>query len=368
MAAWINWARTQRCEPAVLERPASRAELKAVLERAPGPVRVAGAGHSFTGGVLTSGTLLSLERLDRVLDADPASGLVRVEAGITLHRLSRELHVRGLALPNLGDIDAQSLAGALATGTHGTGARHAEPVGPGRAYGAGAGRRERARAGGRRPAARGPRRPRGARRGGRRHPALRARLPAARRRCAGAARGRAGLARRARRRRRPLRVLDLPALAAGAHPDEHLHRRPARGARPRARVARGRARRQPRVRPPQPHRPALAARDPGAQPRRRAGRVAARAGRLVVPHLRQPAARALHRDGVRDPARRTRPTRSAERARSSPATRSRSRSSCGSWPPTTPCSHPRTAATARTSPSTCSRACRGRRRSARSRR
>ena len=61
--------------------------------------------------------------MDRVLDADPASGLVRVEAGITLHRLSRELHLRGLALPNLGDIDAQSLAGAIATGTHGTGAR-----------------------------------------------------------------------------------------------------------------------------------------------------------------------------------------------------------------------------------------------------
>ena len=58
-----------------------------------------------------------------MLDADPASGLVRVEAGIDLHRLSRELHFQGLALPNLGDIDAQSLAGAIATGTHGTGAR-----------------------------------------------------------------------------------------------------------------------------------------------------------------------------------------------------------------------------------------------------
>jgi len=122
-AAWVNWSRTQRCEPAAVQRPASRAELAAVLARAPGPVRVAGAGHSFTAGALTPGTLLSLERMGRVLDADPASGLVRVEAGISLHRLSRELHVRGLALPNIGDIDAQSVAGALATGTHGTGAR-----------------------------------------------------------------------------------------------------------------------------------------------------------------------------------------------------------------------------------------------------
>ncbi len=123
MAAWVNWARTQRCEPAAIERPGSRAELAAVLERAPGPVRLAGAGHSFTGAVLTSGTLISLDRMARVLDADPASGLVRVEAGMTLNRLSGELHVRGLALPNLGDIDVQSVAGALATGTHGTGAR-----------------------------------------------------------------------------------------------------------------------------------------------------------------------------------------------------------------------------------------------------
>ena len=121
MAAWENWSRTQRCEPAAVERPGSREELAAVLGRAAGPVRVAGAGHSFTGGVLTPGTLVSLARMQRVLDAD--GPLVRVEAGISLHRLGRELHLRGLALPNLGDIDAQSLAGALATGTHGTGAR-----------------------------------------------------------------------------------------------------------------------------------------------------------------------------------------------------------------------------------------------------
>ena len=121
MAAWVNWSRTQRCEPASIERPASRAELKAVLERAAGPVRVAGAGHSFTEAVLTDGTLLSLDRMDRLLDADGT--LVRVEAGMSLHRLSRELHLRGLALPNLGDIDVQSVAGALATGTHGTGTK-----------------------------------------------------------------------------------------------------------------------------------------------------------------------------------------------------------------------------------------------------
>ena len=65
-------------------------------------MRVAGSGHSFTGAVLTGDTLLSLERMNRVLDADPESGLVRVEAGIGLHQLTRELHFRGLALRTSG--------------------------------------------------------------------------------------------------------------------------------------------------------------------------------------------------------------------------------------------------------------------------
>ncbi len=119
---WSNWSRGQSCAPAEHARPGNRAELSEAVARGRA-VRVAGAGHSFSGGVVTDGTLLSLERLDRVLDVDRAAGLVRAEAGVSLHRLVRELAGHGLALPNLGDIDAQSLAGALATGTHGTGAR-----------------------------------------------------------------------------------------------------------------------------------------------------------------------------------------------------------------------------------------------------
>jgi L-gulono-1,4-lactone dehydrogenase len=119
---WRNWSGSQRCSPR-LERPRTRHELAEIVARAPGPVRVTGAGHSFSGAATTDGTLLQLDALARVLDADTASGLVRVEAGIRLHALSAELHARGLAMPNLGDIDVQSLAGALSTGTHGTGAR-----------------------------------------------------------------------------------------------------------------------------------------------------------------------------------------------------------------------------------------------------
>jgi L-gulonolactone oxidase len=86
-------------------------------------VRVAGAGHSFSDTVLTDGMLLSLERMNKVLEINRDSGLVRVEAGISLRSLSERLDKEGLALPNLGDIDVQSLAGATATATHGTGIR-----------------------------------------------------------------------------------------------------------------------------------------------------------------------------------------------------------------------------------------------------
>ena len=124
MIEWRNWAGDQACDPATFERPGSTAEVVAAVERAARAgrtLRVAGAGHSFTEAVLTDGALLSLERMDRVLDVDAASGLVRVEAGITLHDLNAVLWAHGLAFENLGDIDVQSIAGATATGTHGTG-------------------------------------------------------------------------------------------------------------------------------------------------------------------------------------------------------------------------------------------------------
>lgn len=123
--SWVNWAGDQRCAPATYAAPHSLddlAELLARAEAAEHTVRVAGAGHSFTDTVLTDGTLLRLSRLNRILRVDRKSGLVRVEAGATLHELSEALHPLGLAFPNLGDIDVQSIAGATATATHGTGA------------------------------------------------------------------------------------------------------------------------------------------------------------------------------------------------------------------------------------------------------
>ncbi|MFE2960452.1 D-arabinono-1,4-lactone oxidase [Nocardia tengchongensis] len=121
---WRNFAGDQQCHPRAVERPADAAELAGVLERADrrgDVVRVAGSGHSFNDAVLTDGTLITLERMNRVLDIDRSSGLVRCEAGISLGALSAEMWEQGLAFANLGDIDVQSIAGATATGTHGAG-------------------------------------------------------------------------------------------------------------------------------------------------------------------------------------------------------------------------------------------------------
>lgn len=123
---WRNWAGDQVCRPAAIEYPADAAEVARAIERsraAGRTVRVAGAGHSFTDAVATDGTLLRLDRMRAVLDVDRSSGLVRTQAGATLRELSDEMYEHGLAFENLGDVDVQSIAGATATGTHGTGAR-----------------------------------------------------------------------------------------------------------------------------------------------------------------------------------------------------------------------------------------------------
>lgn len=123
--AWRNWAGDQRCAPAATYRPRTLEGLLYAVRRASeGGLRIhaAGSGHSFSEAALTDGAMVRIEALDRVLAVDRASGLVKVEAGITLRRLSEVLWERGLALENLGDIDKQTLAGAISTATHGTGA------------------------------------------------------------------------------------------------------------------------------------------------------------------------------------------------------------------------------------------------------
>ncbi len=124
---WTNWAGDQRCAPAALAQPRTVQELRAAVAQAARDgrrVRAAGSGHSFTDIALTDGVLVRLGNLTRVLDVDRDAGLVKVEGGITLGDFNRRLDELGLALENLGDIDRQTVAGSISTGTHGTGLNH----------------------------------------------------------------------------------------------------------------------------------------------------------------------------------------------------------------------------------------------------
>lgn len=122
---WANWAGDQRCRPARVLAPRSREELAEAVGAAAAAgekVKVTGSGHSFTEAAMTGATMVRLDGLRGVLEADRESGLVKVGAGTVLRDLNQELAALGLGLENMGDIDAQTVAGAISTGTHGTGA------------------------------------------------------------------------------------------------------------------------------------------------------------------------------------------------------------------------------------------------------
>jgi L-gulono-1,4-lactone dehydrogenase len=124
--AWRNWAGTATATPARWCRPRSEAEISTAVKDAASAglqVRALGSGHSFTAAAATSGVALDLSQWTGITAADTRTGLVTVRSGTTLRALNAELGGFGLAMANLGDIDAQTLAGALSTGTHGTGAR-----------------------------------------------------------------------------------------------------------------------------------------------------------------------------------------------------------------------------------------------------
>jgi L-gulono-1,4-lactone dehydrogenase len=124
--AWRNWAGDQVCAPRERLRPRDREELAEAIGNATAAgrkVSVAGSGHSFTEAAMTDGTMIDAGALSGVIDADRSSGLVKVGGGTVLADLNEELHRLGLAMENLGDIDRQTISGAISTGTHGTGAK-----------------------------------------------------------------------------------------------------------------------------------------------------------------------------------------------------------------------------------------------------
>ncbi|MDO5534181.1 MAG: D-arabinono-1,4-lactone oxidase [Propionibacteriaceae bacterium] len=121
---WQNWSGSLTATPTQVAVPVDAAAAAEVLTRAGEQnrrVRPLGSGHSFSPIGAPTDVAVSLAALTGVGDIDPATGRVWVGAGTRLRDLNRGLQQRGRALPNLGDIDAQTIAGAVATGTHGTG-------------------------------------------------------------------------------------------------------------------------------------------------------------------------------------------------------------------------------------------------------
>ncbi|GAA4856620.1 D-arabinono-1,4-lactone oxidase [Saccharopolyspora rosea] len=127
MTAWTNWARTATAIPHRTVSPRDPEEAAAAISAAAREgrtVRPLGSGHSFTPvGAPQDAVALDLSRWTGIVRADPGTGLVTVRSGTPLHQLNAELDALGLAMANLGDIDRQTVAGAISTGTHGTGAR-----------------------------------------------------------------------------------------------------------------------------------------------------------------------------------------------------------------------------------------------------
>jgi len=131
---WKNHTGNQSCRPRAIVSPGSLDELVELVRRAEREgttVRAVGAGHSWSDVALTDGYLVLPDNLsglrpldDGTLRSDAGGGrLVRVLGGTHLYTLNAELHAAGLALPNMGGYDAQTISGVVSTSTHGSGLR-----------------------------------------------------------------------------------------------------------------------------------------------------------------------------------------------------------------------------------------------------
>ena len=121
---WRNWAGDQRCTPSGVVEPGTVAEIAALVSAAAaagGTVKAVGAGHSFTDIALTHGVQVRLDGVTGLLGVDRVNKLATLAGGTRLRDIPALLGPYGLAMENLGDIDKQSIAGAVSTGTHGTG-------------------------------------------------------------------------------------------------------------------------------------------------------------------------------------------------------------------------------------------------------
>lgn len=119
---WSNWSGGVTCKPKEFVTPKDDVELAAAIRKCPAPVRVPGTGHSFTPLNATDGTIIDLKAFTGLRGLDHGRGVVTLGAATPVWEIGPLLHRAGYALKNMGDIDRQTLAGVVNTGTHGTGA------------------------------------------------------------------------------------------------------------------------------------------------------------------------------------------------------------------------------------------------------
>jgi L-gulonolactone oxidase len=126
MSAWRNWAGTESATGLEVLRPSSVEEVSAAVKSAAEQgkqLKAVGSGHSFTGCAAPEQVMIRMDGLAAITQADSGTGRVTLGAGTDLRKLNAGLATFDLAMANLGDIDRQTVSGAISTGTHGTGAR-----------------------------------------------------------------------------------------------------------------------------------------------------------------------------------------------------------------------------------------------------
>ncbi len=126
MVVWHNWSGRVTAHPTAIHRPQSETEVAELIAGAPtatAEIKVVGSGHSHSPVAATDGLMLDLSGLSGLIEVDTQRMEVTLGAGTKIHQIGPLLRPRGLALLNQGDIDRQAIAGAVATGTHGTGRR-----------------------------------------------------------------------------------------------------------------------------------------------------------------------------------------------------------------------------------------------------
>lgn len=126
MSSWTNWAGNQHASGVTFNYPHCEFDLQEIVKRAARSgqrVKAIGSGHSFSGIALSEQQLVELANYGELIEIDAEHHLVTVQAGMQLSKLNEILHRHGLAMPNLGDIAYQTIAGAISTSTHGTGAK-----------------------------------------------------------------------------------------------------------------------------------------------------------------------------------------------------------------------------------------------------